>query len=107
MYCANCGNSIEQHFRYCSRCGTATEGMSRPADGPEYPLSRPREGRKIAGVCAGVARYFDIDVTLVRVLWILLVIFPPVPGILVYVVCWIVMPVDPAPVRQECSQPAG
>jgi phage shock protein C len=81
--------------------------MSRPADGPEYPLSRPREGRKIAGVCAGVARYFDIDVTLVRVLWILLVIFPPVPGILVYVVCWIVMPVDPAPVRQECSQPAG
>jgi phage shock protein C len=81
--------------------------MSRPADGREYPLSRPREGRKIAGVCAGVARYFDIDVTLVRVLWILLVIFPPVPGILVYVVCWIVMPVDPAPVRQECSQPAG
>jgi phage shock protein PspC (stress-responsive transcriptional regulator) len=42
-----------------------------------------------------VARYLDLDVTLIRILWILLAIFPPVPGLLAYIVCWIVMPQDP------------
>lgn len=107
MYCSQCGNLIEDHFRYCSRCGTATEGMSRPKRGADYGLSRPRDGKKIAGVCAGFARYLEVDVTLVRVVWLLLVILPPVPGILAYIICWILMPVDPEPVRQECSQPAG
>ena len=106
MYCSQCGNAIEEHFRYCSRCGTSTDDTLRKARA-EFGLSRPREGKKIAGVCAGVARYFDVDVTLVRILWVLLVIFPPVPGILAYIICWIVMPEDPLPVRQECSQPAG
>jgi phage shock protein PspC (stress-responsive transcriptional regulator) len=69
-------------------------------------LSRPRNGKMIAGVCAGVARYLDIDVTLVRLLWILLTIFPHIPGIIAYVVCWIVMPRDqePAPPVAAMSQ---
>jgi phage shock protein PspC (stress-responsive transcriptional regulator) len=61
------------------------------------PLSRIRDG-KIAGVCGGVARYFDLDVTLVRVLWLFAAIFPPIPGIIAYLVCWAVMPKDPLPV---------
>jgi len=61
------------------------------------PLSRIRDG-KIAGVCGGVARYFDLDVTVVRVLWLLAAIFPPIPGIIAYLVCWVVMPQDPLPV---------
>jgi phage shock protein PspC (stress-responsive transcriptional regulator) len=54
---------------------------------------------KIAGVCAGVAEYLDWDVTLVRLLWVLLTIFPvPLfPSVIGYVVCWIVMPVAPLP----------
>jgi len=58
---------------------------------------RVREGKRIAGVCGGVARYFDLDPTLVRVVWLLLTIFPPVPGLIVYIVCWIAMPQDPLP----------
>jgi phage shock protein C len=105
MYCSHCGNVLEEHFRYCSRCGTAT-ASSMPREG--YELSRPLEGRKLAGVCAGFARYLDVDVTLVRILWVLLVIFPPVPGIVAYIVCWIVMPNDPPrAVAQECSQPVA
>jgi phage shock protein PspC (stress-responsive transcriptional regulator) len=36
-----------------------------------------------------------MDVRLVRIIWILAAIFPPVPGIVAYIVCWVVMPADP------------
>jgi phage shock protein PspC (stress-responsive transcriptional regulator) len=49
---------------------------------------------KIAGVCAGIADYFDVDVTLVRALWLALSIVPGaiVGGVIAYVLAWIVMP---------------
>jgi phage shock protein C len=51
---------------------------------------------KIAGVCAGFARYLKLDVTLVRVLWVVLTVFPmPFFGLVSYIVAWIVMPKDP------------
>jgi phage shock protein PspC (stress-responsive transcriptional regulator) len=56
-------------------------------------LSRPREGRMIAGVCAGLARRFGLDPTLVRVLFVLSVLLPG-PQVLAYIVLWIVMPAE-------------
>jgi phage shock protein C len=50
--------------------------------------------RKIAGVCQGFAEYFDIDVTLVRVVW-LITAFMTGFGFLAYVIAWIVMPEEP------------
>jgi phage shock protein C len=51
---------------------------------------------KIAGVCAGFARYFGLDVTLIRVLWVVITVFPlPFFGLVSYIVAWIVMPKDP------------
>jgi len=48
----------------------------------------------IAGVCAGFAKYFNWDVTLVRVLYVILSLSSlGFPGILIYIVCWLVMPV--------------
>ena len=56
---------------------------------------------KIAGVCAGFARYFGLDVTLVRVLWVVLTVFPvPFFGLVSYIVAWIVMPKDPVTARR-------
>ncbi len=55
---------------------------------------RPRHGRKIAGVCLGFAEYFDIDVTLVRVVWLVTVIMSGV-GLIPYLIAWIVMPEEP------------
>ena len=101
MYCNQCGNALEDHFRYCSKCGMATEMASR-SEPLGNRLSRPRDGIKIAGVCAGIARYLDLDVTLVRIAWILLVIFPP-PGLLLYVICWIVMPKDPPSITESST----
>jgi phage shock protein C len=57
-------------------------------------LVRPRQNRKVAGVCAGFAEYFDLDVTLIRIVWVLCVVCAGV-GALAYVVCWIVIPEEP------------
>ncbi len=73
-------------------------------------LVRPRAERKIAGVCAGLAEYFDLDVTLVRVLWLIVTFFSGIiPGIIGYVVAWIVMPEEPeyttVPQAQQVTTP--
>ena len=41
-------------------------------------LRRPQDGRKLMGVCAGLGQFFGIDAVFVRVLWILICLFPPV-----------------------------
>lgn len=48
--------------------------------------------KMIAGVCAGMAEYFDLDPTLVRVGYVLLSIFTAFAGVSVYLILWIVMP---------------
>jgi phage shock protein PspC (stress-responsive transcriptional regulator) len=54
-------------------------------------LSRPRDGRWIAGVCAGLARRFGVSPLLVRMLFLLSCLLPG-PQVLVYIVLWIMMP---------------
>ena len=54
-------------------------------------LTRPRRGRLVAGVCAAIARRFDLSPTLVRVLFVLSMLLPG-PQILAYLVLWIVIP---------------
>lgn len=54
-------------------------------------LYRSQTDKKIAGVCGGVAEYFGIDSTLVRLGWILFT-FAGGSGILAYVIAWIIMP---------------
>ncbi len=55
-------------------------------------LLLPKEGKKIGGVAQGLANYFDIDVTLVRVFWVLLLMPGGLPGIVPYVLLWLVIP---------------
>jgi phage shock protein PspC (stress-responsive transcriptional regulator) len=52
------------------------------------------DGKKIAGVCAGLAQYFDVDVTLVRLLVVLGIFFSCGLVLLAYIVAWIIMPRD-------------
>lgn len=69
--------------------------MASVTGGPRK-LMRSSTDRKIAGVCAGVADYFDIDPTIVRVVWLLVVLCGGT-GLLLYVILWIVLPVAPLP----------
>jgi len=56
-------------------------------------LKRSKKERMIAGICGGIAEYFDIDPTVVRVIYVLVSIFSiAFPGILVYIILWILIP---------------
>ena len=60
-------------------------------------LTRSRRNRMIAGVCGGLAQSLGWDPTLVRVLYVVVsVMSAAFPGILVYLVLWVVMPESPA-----------
>lgn len=55
-------------------------------------LQRSRD-RVVAGVCAGIAEYFGWDIGVVRLVYLILSIFSVAfPGLLVYIVLWIIMP---------------
>ena len=55
-------------------------------------LMRSGHDKKIAGVCAGVAHYFDMDPTIVRVIWGVLA-FGYGAGVVAYIILWIIAPV--------------
>jgi phage shock protein PspC (stress-responsive transcriptional regulator) len=54
-------------------------------------LSRPRDNRRIAGVCAGLARRFGMRPGMVRLLFVLSCLLPG-PQILIYLILWAMMP---------------
>ncbi len=57
------------------------------------PLRRSTHNRMIAGVCAGLAEHFGLDPTLLRVVYVLVSILSVAfPGLLVYIVLWLVIP---------------
>jgi phage shock protein C len=57
------------------------------------PLHRSRRNRMIAGVCGGLAQWLGWDATLVRLLYVVVsVLSVAFPGILVYILLWILMP---------------
>lgn len=57
------------------------------------PLRRPRQGRMVAGVVAGLADRFGMDRTLARVLYVVVsIVSIAFPGILVYLLLWIIIP---------------
>lgn len=53
---------------------------------------RPKNGRMIAGVAVGIANYLNIDAKIVRIAWILLFLPGGLPGLIPYILLWIIMP---------------
>jgi phage shock protein C len=65
--------------------------MNEPNNGATKRLYRIRDGRIVAGVCTGLAAYFEVDPTLVRLAFALLTVFGGV-GVLLYLGAWVVIP---------------
>ena len=60
----------------------------------EKKLYRSRNDKQLAGVCGGLAKYLNMDATIIRLIWALLVIFAGA-GLLAYIVCALVIPEEP------------
>ncbi|HRJ91297.1 MAG TPA: PspC domain-containing protein [Candidatus Saccharibacteria bacterium] len=58
-------------------------------------LYRSTTDKKIAGVCGGIAEYFDIDPTIVRIIFVALLLPGGLPGLLPYLILWVVVPTKP------------
>jgi len=54
-------------------------------------LKRSQTDRMLAGVCAGIAKYLEVDPTIIRLVWVMC-IFLAGTGVLAYLICWIVIP---------------
>lgn len=98
MTCTRCSRDVELDSNFCRFCGAAV----RPApvyDAPARRLYRSATDRRIAGVCGGLADYFRLDPTLVRLLVVILAIYPGavIFGVLAYVIAWAIIPPAPVP----------
>lgn len=58
-------------------------------------LRRSRQNRMIAGVVGGFARFYDLDATLLRIIYVLVSLFSAgFPGIVIYLILWLLMPLE-------------
>jgi len=80
---------IQDDANVCAYCGVRVG-----ASVARRKLIRPRMGRKIAGVCLGFSEYFDIDVTVVRLVWLIAACMTVI-GFISYPIAWIIMPEEP------------
>jgi phage shock protein C len=98
MYCTNCGTQIGDSDKFCRECAYETkvgrEANRQSASGYSDPrrLYRVTSDKRIAGVCSGLARYFEVDVTLARLLVIAATLCSGGLGLLAYIAAWIIMP---------------
>ena len=97
MICNNCQKDIAPGSNFCYFCGARMAAPPPPQMAQRY-LMRSATNKRIAGVCAGFADYLGLDTSLVRILWVILTFLSAFfPGVIIYIVSWLVMPVAPYP----------
>jgi|HubBroStandDraft_1064217.scaffolds.fasta_scaffold738890_2 phage shock protein C len=89
VFCQRCGTGLPLGARFCSSCG-ATMPPPQPMQG--RPLVRPRAGRQIAGVCLALAQSNGWDVSVVRILAVVGLLFSSGLVGVAYMAAWIGIP---------------
>lgn len=98
LYCPNCGKTLAEDAAFCSGCGRSVANPAASGGAPfayRPGLRRARAGRKIAGVCQGLANHLGWDVTVLRVLAVVLAIALFPLGIIAYLLFWLITPEEP------------
>jgi phage shock protein C len=110
MNCLQCHKEIAEYSNFCYYCGARQVSAPSAAPRPQKRLMRSSTDCKLGGVCGGLAEYLDVDSTIVRLIWVVLILFPfpLIPAVLGYFVAWVVIPQAPPPIPVEVSaQPAA
>ena len=94
VFCQRCGTELPPGVRFCSSCG-AVIPVAPFVSG--RPLFRPIVGRKIAGVCIGLAQTYGWDVSLVRILAVIGFFFSGGLVAVAYLACWVGIPEETMP----------
>ena len=110
MFCTKCGTQVADTANFCSQCGQPTPlgrqqnfqahyENTAPRDshadfGPPKRLYRSLNHKMLAGICGGLAEYFDADPTVVRLLYVAFIIMSGGLGLLAYLVAWMIIPLD-------------
>lgn len=68
-----------------------------------HKLYRSAQDKKLGGVCCGLAEYFEADVTLIRLITVILCIVTSGLGVIAYLIAWIIIPLNPAGSGYSCA----
>jgi phage shock protein C len=93
MYCTSCGTQLQDTANYCSECGRQTSRTGSAQQAPRR-LYRLAYDKKWAGVCSGIAKYLDVDVTLIRIAAVAAFFCSGGLVLFAYIVASFIMPVD-------------
>ncbi len=109
MTCCNCRRDIAEGSNYCCCCGANQSASAAARPRASKRLMRSSVDSRIGGVCGGVAEYLDTDSTIVRLIWVLAVLFPGtlIPAVVGYFLAWIIVPRAPLPVPAPHAAPSG
>ena len=99
VYCAHCGRESQDEAHFCSACGTPLHVNAGKPGAATFRaagrLTRPRVGRKVAGVCQGIANHYGWDVSAIRIVMLILAILLFPLGIVIYGLVWLIAPEEP------------
>ena len=85
--CPHCAEEIRAEAMKCRYCGSFVDSTALTRT-----WYRSRRGKRIAGVCAGLAEEFGISVTVLRLAFLLSALMGIGTGLVIYLVLWVVMP---------------
>ena len=113
MFCTKCGTQVADTANFCSQCGQPTPlgrqqhfRQAAPQDfGPPKRLLRSLNHKMLAGICGGLAEYFDADPTVVRLLYVAFIIMSGGLGLIAYLVAWMIIPLDRGQQRFYAAPP--
>jgi len=117
LYCPKCGAANEDFAQFCASCGdelSAARKAKEKADpveniDPEIEteekvekkLYRSRDEKYFGGVSAGLAKYFDMELDTIRILWVVFLIMSGGTALIVYIIMMIAIPLEPLPGEEE------